>query len=143
MLKIFLVIGVPSSGKSWVCEQLSDLFHYVPNDDYIGEDYGAALIKAAHVAALPVLAEAPFGISELKERLEAEEIEVVPVFIIEEDDILAERYEAREHREIPKGHLSRQRTYVTRAEEYGAFSGTSEEVLEHLRTLTPGSRRDR
>lgn len=45
------------------------------------------------------------------------------------------RYEAREGKPIPKGHLTRIQTYLDRADELGAFMGTSEQVLTHLKTL--------
>lgn len=136
MTPIYLLIGVPCSGKSWVCEQLSDLFEYVSHDAFMDGGYVEALFDAAKRATKPVLAETPFSISQIKNPLEAEGCEVIAVFIIEDPEVLAERYEARESREIPKGHLTRQNTYTERAEELGAFIGTSEEVFSHLRTLT-------
>lgn len=133
---VYLVIGCPGSGKSWVCDQLQDDFHYVHHDLYIdmtGPVYVAEIIKAAVSADKPVLAEAPFSVSQTKDPLETMGIEVVPVFISEEPHIISERYQARENKPIPRGHLTRQNTYAQRAQNWGAFSGTSAEVLAHLK----------
>lgn len=135
MQKVFLVVGCPGSGKTWVCEQLTEKFHFVPHDDYLdanGRDYVPALVQAARQATMPVLAEAPFSVSQILDPLDDYGIEVVPVFILEDEAVLKERYHAREGKEIPKGHLTRQRTYESRARELDAFSGTSEEVLQFL-----------
>ena len=35
MKTVYLVVGVPASGKSWVCEQLKDKFEYVHHDGFI------------------------------------------------------------------------------------------------------------
>lgn len=135
---VYLIVGCPGSGKSWVCDQLTDLFEYVHHDGYIRhinqpEVYVEAILEAGAKASRPLLAEAPFSISQIKEPLESEGFEVVPLFILEDEEVLRERYLEREGRDIPKGHLTRQKTYAERAEEYGAFSGTSQEVLDYLK----------
>lgn len=137
MNTIYLIVGCPGSGKSWVCEQLTDSFEYIDHDLYIGmnEAYHEAIVEAAEKGRYSVLTEAPFSISQIKDPLEAAGLTVIPVFIIEEHDVIAERYRNREGKEIPKGHLTRQETYRQRAEEWEAFMGTSEEVLEHLREI--------
>jgi hypothetical protein len=132
-MKIFLVVGVPGSGKTWVCEQLTNLFEYLPHDEYTDGTYIEEILEAAETAEKPILTEAPFSIKQTKEPLEEAGEEVECVFIIENDRIVSERYFEREGREIPRGHLSRQETYRQRAEEYGSFIGTSDEVLEYLR----------
>jgi hypothetical protein len=135
MKPVYLVIGVPGSGKTWVCERLSSYFHVVPHDEHINGQYVRAIADAAGEVARPVLAEAPFSISQTVEPLEARGIRVIPVFIIEDVDTLSERYREREGKEIPQGHLTRQETYRQRAEQWDAFSGTSEEVLDFLKRV--------
>lgn len=129
---VFIVVGCPGSGKSWVCEQLGHKFDHLKHDDFIGKDYGSALAEASK-GNKPVLAETPFSISQLKEPLEAKGIKVVPVFISEPDGVIEERYLKRNGKPIPTGHLTRQKTYAERAKLYGAFIGTAQEVLEHLK----------
>lgn len=140
-MKIYLVIGVPGSGKSWVCEQLRHLFRYVRHDDYMyiarkddpGGGYLNAIRRAAVESDKPLLIETPFSVSKLLEPLEADGHDVTPVFIIEREAVIAQRYRARDGKDIPRGHLTRLVTYAARADEYGAFKGTSTEVLAHLR----------
>lgn len=132
--KIYLVVGVPCSGKSWVCEQLGELYAYVRHDDFIGGNYVNEIIGEARQSTKPVLCETPFSMSQIMEPLQSAGFDVEPVFIIEDPKTLRERYQAREGKEIPKGHLTRQETYKYRAVELGASGGTSAEVLAYLRT---------
>lgn len=132
---VFMVIGIPGSGKSWVCEQLTELFEYIPHDQYIGnagKPYFKAILKASLKAKRPLLIEAPFSISEIKEELEGRGFKITPVFILEKEAVVASRYRKREGKSIPPGHLTRMRTFAERAEKWRAFSGTAEEVLGHL-----------
>lgn len=134
MKDITLLVGVPASGKSWVTHRVHDLYDVVQNDEYIGKDYIGALLKASEGdGGKPVLGECPFSISQVKDPLEAKGRRVKTVFIVEDEDVLANRYYNRSGKEIPKGHLSRQETYRQRALESGSFKGTSDEVLGYLR----------
>lgn len=134
---IYLVIGCPGSGKSWVCEQLTYKFDYVHHDEYIylkalAGEYVRAILERAEVATRPLLIEAPFSISQTKQPLEEAGYVVHPVFIIEDPDVVAARYLKRESKEIPRGHLTRMRTYAERGTEWGSFMGTSDAVFKHL-----------
>jgi hypothetical protein len=82
---------------------------------------------------MPILIEAPFSVSQIKDPLEKHGRTVTPVFIVEERKTLAERYMRRENKPIPQGHLTRQDTYQRRAIEGGHFRGTSAQILEHLK----------
>lgn len=136
MKKAYMVIGCPGSGKSWVCDKLKDLFHYVHHDLYIGMaggTYVQEILKEAKKATKPLLIEAPFSISQIKDPLEQAGLEITPVFIQEDHKTISSRYSARDKKEIPKGHLTRQETYRQRAISWKAFQGTSSQVLEHLK----------
>lgn len=143
MKEVYLIVGVPGSGKSWVAKQVSDKFTYVHHDGFIGhinhpEVYVKAIKDAAKTAKKPILAEAPFSISQIKDPLEEAGFDVKPVFILEDPDILKTRYETdptRDGKPLPKGHLTRMKTYEERAKLWGAFSGTSSEVLEFLKMI--------
>lgn len=133
--QIYLVVGVPCAGKSWVCEQLGALYNYVRHDDYKDTNkYIAAIVGAAAASSKPLLIETPFSMSQIVEPLESHDYSVTPVFVIEDEDALKRRYEARERKTIPMGHLTRQRTYASRARELKAYAGNSEAVLKHLRS---------
>ena len=132
---IYLLVGVPGSGKSWVCNQLKDKFEYLAHDDYIGMPYAKHASASARTGTKPVLIETPFSISQLKNPLEVSGNKVIPVFIIESEDVLKDRYYKRDKKLIPTGHLTRMKTYAERAKEWNAFMGTSQEVLEYLKSV--------
>lgn len=134
MLPIYMVIG---SGKSWVCEQLTELFHYVRHDSSIGGDYLAEIKRQAKLATKPLLIETPFSVSQIKDPLEEAGFRIVPVFIQEHPDVIRQRYREREFKNIPEGHLARQATYAQRACNWDAFEGTSAQVLAYLRNAVP------
>lgn len=134
MKKITLLVGVPCSGKSHVASQLGHKFEHIAHDSYIGGNYVQALLKASEGdGGKPILAEAPFSVNDIMEPLKAQGRDVTPVFIIEHDMTLLDRYHKREGKVIPARHLKRQDTYKQRAQEHKAFSGTSQEVMEHLK----------
>lgn len=131
---ITLLVGVPGVGKSYVCSRLIDKYDYVSHDRFMKrhDEYVAEILSRAKQSEF-VLCEAPFSMSETVGPLEASGHTVRPVFIIEEPVILAARYMKDRAKPIPKGHLTRQDTYLKRAIAGGHFFGTSEQVLEHLR----------
>lgn len=132
---VYLVIGCPCSGKSWVCEQLTTQYSYVRHDDYMNDKpgrYVGEIIGEAKVGIRPVLCETPFSVSQIKDPLEKAGLRVVPVFIIEDAETLGRRYQAREGKPIPAGHLTRQDTYKLRANAWQAYKGTSLDVRNHL-----------
>src|SRR5262249_42965289 len=130
----------PGSGKSWVCDQLKEIFHYVHHDLFIGmagDTYVNEIRKQSDSAKKPLLIEAPFSVSKIKEPLEKDGYEITPIFIKEKHGVIADRNRKRENKPIPKGHLTRQETYRHMAESWKAFKGTSQEVYEHLKELAP------
>jgi len=140
MKKIYLVVGVPGSGKSWVCEQLNTECLYISHDLFsVGREAGTYLNEVLRCASetndKPLLIETPFSVSKLRDPLMNAGYVVVPVFIVETLETLTSRYEKREGKPLPKGNLTRMNTYAERAKELGAFSGTSLEVLDHLKGL--------
>ncbi len=132
MQKVVIVCGVSGSGKSWVCKQLTDKFHYVPNDEHYN-DHVPAIVRAAQTATKPVITDCPFGERILKESLQKMGIQVVPYFVIEDPRLVARRYMDRERKPLPKAAHTRATTIKDRAIEWGAARGTSQEVLTMLR----------
>jgi hypothetical protein len=137
MKPVILLVGCPASGKTSVCQRVSDLFAYVPHDDYQERHYPRVLAGLASPAK-SVLGEIPFGLSKIQLELEAGGLRVVPIFIYEQEPELRRRWALRglTNASTIKGHLSRQETYRARAAELRAFLGSAEEVLKHLKTLT-------
>jgi hypothetical protein len=142
---IYLVVGAPGSGKTWVTNQLKEKFHLIHHDGYIYLKEPGAYVREVLKQAknyngkVPLLIEAPFSVRQTVEPIEQAGFKVVPVFITEDAKTHSDRYRARENKEIPKGHLTRTETYKARAEEGGHFHGTSAEVLDHLNNLPPAS----
>lgn len=130
--KIYLVCGVSGAGKTWVCNQLTDKFNYVPHDEHYGNIYQAVdNIKSGK----DIITECPFGERIQKENFENKGYEVVPVFVIEKPDLVAWRYQARENKPIQKSAYTRASTIINRALEWNAFYGSSQQVLDHLKGL--------
>jgi uridine kinase len=134
MSDVFILVGSPSSGKTWVSSQLRGKFQVIEHDHYSNKgEYIRELGNAAKAGDKPILGNTPFGLSEIMESLQDRGLEVKPVFIIEDPNVLKQRYQQRDGKEIPQGHLTRQNTYLERARELNAFFGTSSEVLNHLK----------
>lgn len=139
MQKVYLVCGVPGSGKTWVCSQLQDRFTYVPNDDYIGGDYVKELYRAARSSEKPILGDCPFAERMVRDKLIGLGIDLVPVFIVEPAQVVKKRYEEREGKPCPTQHLTRAMNIKERAEIWRAPFGTSSEVLDILKEFSNAS----
>jgi hypothetical protein len=138
MKPIYLLVGAPGSGKTWVGRQMAHKFHHVENDAFIGqpyENYLNAVAAASRAGKKPVLAETPQSISRIAEPLSRLGFDVRLVFILETPDVTRSRYEAREGKPIPKQHLGLIQTYMKRAMTPGAVSGTSAQILNYLKTV--------
>ncbi len=160
MQPVYLVVGVSGSGKSWVCRQLGDKFTYVPHDrcwehplakpsEGLDPKWGPPGSKSTHVkmilqaaekAETPVITEVPFAERKLREDLEAKGAKVIPIFVIEEPNVVSDRYHKREGKPLQKAAITRATSILERAREWNAFSGTSDEVLKHLKDLKLSSR---
>jgi hypothetical protein len=152
---VILVIGVQGAGKSWACRRAADVLHYIPHDrcwrhptakpkkglDPAWGPPGSVsthfetLVLAARRAKGPILTEAPFDETRLRARLEAQGVRVVPVFVIEDTELISGRYMAREGKKPAPGVLKRAEGLKNKAKEWNGFSGTSEEVLNELKRL--------
>lgn len=132
MNKIYLIVGVPGSGKSWVCNQLKDKFNYIPHDkvhECNTQLYIDNINFIARTRDKPVLAETPFSVSIYTDAIQ----NIETVYILEDYNKVLERYEVREGKRPSPGDRTRQETYTKRAKKSNSFSGTSQEVLNYLR----------
>lgn len=135
---VYVLVGVPGCGKTWLLDQLpTDRFTIIRNDDYIGHwaDYMDAIFAAAD-GDRPVVCEATFSVSAITGKLSLRSITYQEIYIIESREMLRYRWSMRgTDMAIQMGHLTRQRTYLGRAEMQGAPHGTSDEMLETFRGL--------
>lgn len=144
---VHMVCGVPGSGKSWVCEQLTEKFTYIKHDDYIKpihlkddrltpveKDFIAAIFSAA-TKEKPVLIDCPFAERELRGKIELMGLKVSPWFIIEPTDVVKSRYLAREGRELSRASVTRSVTIMNRVKEWDAPHGPAANVLAALKRL--------
>jgi hypothetical protein len=132
---IYLLCGVPGSGKSWVIDQLSATelyFIVIRHDDH---DRRTLLNKATRYGNSPVIIDCPFDERTLKQELEYMGCKVTPIFIVEDPEVVYERYVAREGKPPAQNIITRAGTIVHKAREWCAFSGVSGEVLKHLKEL--------
>jgi len=163
MQPVILVCGVAGAGKSWICRQLKDDYHYIPHDrcwshptaspsDDIDQPWGPPGSKSTHLETLlwaardaskTVLTEVPFGERALKENLEAHGVTVQPVFVVEDGKTITRRFMDREGSMPSQGVMTRLAGLQARAQNWRAFWGTSEEVLAYLRRRGAPSARQR
>lgn len=142
---VHMVCGVPGSGKSWVCEQLTDKFKYIKHDDYIkplrlkddkmsegDKDFIADIIKAAK-GKKPVLIDCPFGERDLRAKIQLVGLTVKPWFIVEKAEVVKSRYQSRTGRELPMSSVTRCETIMNRVAEWDAPHGPALAVLNALR----------
>lgn len=69
---IYLLIGCPGAGKSFVVERVKDRFEVVPRDDHLDLDdrqYARLAGRTARTATRPVLIETGYSISAVREPL--------------------------------------------------------------------------
>ena len=156
MQPVVVVCGVPGCGKSWACRQVADKFNYIPHDrcwahpsgrkpaEGLDPKWGPKGSRSTHLETIeqaakesdkPVLTECPFAERELKEQLEHRGVKVTLVFVVEHPRIVASRYRLREKKQIPKAFFSRASSVERHAQKWGAFHGTSTQVLEHLKEM--------
>jgi hypothetical protein len=131
---IYLLCGVPGSGKTWVIDQLHNIAH-VDHDSHSRQKLIATAKSLAYASKKPIVIDCPFDERSLKAELEACGLEVIPIFIVEEPSVVEARYMKRERKAPSQNVLTRANTIMNKVREWGAFYGTSNEVLTHLREL--------
>ena len=130
---VYLLIGAPCSGKTWITDQVSpDEYNFVAHDTCPLDFYGKSIDKAARLGSLPVLAEAPFRAHALVRELVGYGIEVHEIYVLVKDTVLEDRYFFRSrshaHPLILKGNKAIWEEFGE-----GEFAGDSTQVLEYLK----------
>ncbi len=134
-MTVYLLCGLPASGKTYICERLG--WSYVPNDSYMNRESSLvqAVVQIASRARLtPVITDCPFGERVRREMLESMRIQVIPYFVLESVDVLWKRYQARPQRPLKREYfVSRAPGLKQRAIEWRAPHGTSDQILNLLK----------
>lgn len=133
--KVYLLCGVPASGKSWVADQVKDKFTYIPHDKYTRHELLLRAISEINKNEKNVLIDCPFDERTLRTELESYGIEVLPIFIVESPDLIYSRYMKREGKPPAQNVLTRALSIRHKIEEWSAASGTSEEILKYLKDV--------
>lgn len=130
---IYLLVGAPSAGKSWVANQLLDKFTYISYDGQRKKSH-LDLLRAAPVDR-PILYDPTFKISTIIRR-HSDEFNFILVGIYETEEVLRERMASRSG-EFTTTIMKRNEVSKKRYNKYGAggFLGTSSECLEFLKNI--------
>lgn len=133
MRTVYLLVGAPASGKSWVASQLTEKFHYISYDDNPKSQHLSLLQQAP--TDKPILFDPTFKISTIIKR-HSDEFDFKIVAINEMEGVLRFRVEHRGGEWTPTI-LKRNEQVKKRYEKYGTggFIGTSSEVLRYLSEL--------
>ncbi len=130
--EVYLVCGVPGAGKTWVATQLKDKFSYLPHDEHY-KDFINAIAETARKSDKPVITECPFAERITKEQLEKLGLKVHPVFVVEDPEVIKQRFRDREKKEASKASVTRAVSILERAREWRAPFGTSKQILDYLK----------
>jgi hypothetical protein len=127
---VYLLVGAPASGKSWVASQLTDKFDYISYDGNPKKNH-LDLLKTPSIK--PKLYDPTFKISTIIRR-HSNEFNFILVSIYEEEQTLRGRMNLRGGVWTDTV-MKRNEVAKKRYEKYGTngFLGTSQEVLEFLK----------
>lgn len=127
---VYLLVGAPASGKSWIANQLTDTFEYVSYDGNSKKDHLDLLRKKSDK---PKLYDPTFKISTIIRR-HSDEFNFIVIGIYETEEVLRSRMEQRGGKWTDTI-IKRNEVVKKRYEKYGAngFLGTSQEVLDYLK----------
>jgi hypothetical protein len=129
--KLLIVIGCSGSGKSWVCRQLTDKYHYVPYDE-IPRKYLMLHLQSQR-RDHPILLDLPIKISTFIRR-HSDEFDVRVVAVMGDFLKVKQQILGRGGKITPTLY-KRWKIIKKRADKYAEFVGDSEQVLEYLKRL--------
>ena len=129
---IYLLIGAPAAGKSWIANQLLDKFDYISYDNNRKKTH-LDLLRTP--SSKPKLYDPTFKISTIIRR-HSDEFNFIIFCIYEDESTLRSRINLREG-EWTDTIMKRNEQVKKRFEKYGngGIIGTSLEVLTYLKTM--------
>lgn len=128
---IYLLVGIPASGKSWICDRMKGM-KVIRHDDFKDRgEYLAHLWEAA--ADGDVLAEAPFNAAEIVRSMNRRRVPICEVHVTGELPEIEKRYLDRTDgkKSLPANFRTNHTRYKQDHERF-EFVGTSDEVLKWL-----------
>ena len=130
---VYLLVGAPASGKSWVSSQVLDKFEYISYDGNRKKDHLDLLRQPSEKHKLY---DPTFKISTIIRR-HSDEFNFILIAIYETEEILKSRMSSRNGKWTDTV-MKRNEVAKKRHEKYGAggFIGTSDEVLHHLKSIS-------
>lgn len=128
---LFIVCGVSGSGKSWVCNQLKDISYYVSYDEIPREQHYYEFIEGSKTN-LPILYD-PFRSPTTILRRYSTQFNTRLIVIDEPLDTIVSRIKQRGGKPNIDS-LEKIRGKIPRWRQYAEFSGTSDQVLEYLKS---------
>lgn len=131
---IYLLIGAPSAGKSWVANQLTDKFTYVSYDGTRKKDH-LDLLREASKQTNPILYDPTFKISTIIRRHSDEFI--FKIVCIQEDEHTLKARMTQRGGEWTDTIMKRNEQVRKRYEKYGngGFIGNSSECFNFLKNI--------
>jgi hypothetical protein len=129
---IYLLVGAPAAGKSWVSKQLLDKFEYISYDGNRKKNHLDMLREPSDKCKLY---DPTFKISTIIRR-HSDEFNFIIVGIYESEEVLRARIAGREGKWTDTI-LKRNEVVKKRFLKYGngGFVGTSDECLDYLRNI--------
>lgn len=127
--KVILVTGVSGAGKSWVCQQLKDRMHYVSYDDDCKRDIRSYLWSLD----CKVVLYDPFSHVSTFIKRNGDIFEIELNVILESRSVIEQRLLSRGGTITPS--IVKRMKRMEKLASIASFSGTSEEVLDHLKHL--------
>lgn len=130
-INVILIAGTAGSGKSWVCKQLADKYHYIEYDKTDKKCLYDTLYEAGKDGCT-VLVDPHNGISTIMRRA-GNRFNIKLVCIVEDATIIARRLENRGGKMTQ--HIEHRIKRIKKLSTYPEciFSGTSDEVLNFLK----------
>ena len=129
---LYMLCGQSGVGKSTVASKLHDMFTVLDKDDFRRVKDLDKVIRNSWHNDLPVLLQVGFHISSTIERYRRMGYKVVPLFIIEEPDVVINRIIARGGSRVSNVR-SRHERMLTLSSRYAVHSATADDMLQYIR----------
>lgn len=128
---LFLIAGCPASGKTWICEQLTDKFSYISYDNINSNYHVYELLKNN---SRPLLFDPTVKVSTFIKRY-GHLFNIKLIVIVEDETTINQRIVDRGGTitDTIKNRIKRMSNLSKKSE----FSGTSTEVLDYLKNKKP------